>query len=388
MQATDAQGRTISFDSPNGAMPSENELNQMFAVKYGGQQTPSISSQGIGYVAQHPVKTLIDPLAKTITGKSLQDRALDATVQNIPTPTQAPFDANVNAARNPINQFNQIGKNSAAGAVGSALDMATTPVNYAIPASKVAGAGVDAVAGGVTGLGKFFNFDQRALSLGAKVRQVAAAAKLSTVDKFGASVDAQATANPTKTVSLENVVNDIKSSLANPESGITDEAKTVFRKTPLLNGMLKEPGSAGYIDPANVSLKDTQEIINYINTKIPKSIKASSLDVLDAQNDIRAAQLDAFPEMAQTRADYGKFAEDYKLIKSVLNPKSTPNAIMTNFNNNIAVKDAANRVLSPVVGDMAKLRSQAGIVGWLKKLGIGAIGAGAVYEVGKRVMGK
>lgn len=231
---------------------------------------------------------------------------------------------------------------------------------------------------GASNVGKFFNFDQKALSLGEKVRQVAAAAKQAEVDKFGADIDAQAAANPGKSVSLENVVSDIKTNLKD----MPPEAQSVFRKVPILKDMLKEPGMEGYVDPANVSLKDTQGIINYINTKIPISIKANSLDVLDAQNDIRAAQLEAFSGMEKTRANYAQFAKDYKLLKGSLNPKATPGAILSNFSNNIPVKDAATRVLSPVMGDMAKLRGQVALANFLKKAGIGIVGTGVVAAGG------
>ena len=45
MTATDPQGRTISFNSPDGSMPTEEQLGQMFALKYGGQQTPTQTPQ-------------------------------------------------------------------------------------------------------------------------------------------------------------------------------------------------------------------------------------------------------------------------------------------------------------------------------------------------------
>jgi len=160
------------------------------------------------------------------------------------------------------------------------------------------------------------------------------------------------------------------------------EAKSVLRRTPILKDMLSNPQLAD-----NVSLQDTQKIINYINTKVPKTIKYNHLDILDALNDTRAAQLDAFPELQAVKNEYGKFAEDYKLVRSALNPRNTPNAILTNFNNNIAVKDAANRILTPALKDMSKLRGQVGTVNFLKKLGITATGVGGLGATYKAISG-
>lgn len=394
MKFTNPQGQSIEVNSPDGSMPTESELDQMFAMKF---QTPNqiadaqINSRpsAIADLTNNPT-TMNHPLGavlRTIQGGAELMQGVPASIaldlQRVKPEDIIPNLGKVVTGQRPA-QYGDVFKGAGvpaplAAAGGLATDIALTPGGAEGMAALGKGAGKS-----ITGVKDFFNFDQRALTLGAKVRQVASAAKQSAVDYFGSSVDAQAKANPNVAVSLENVVNDIKTNL----SEMPSEAQSVFRKVPILKDMLKDPSAKGYIDPANVSLKNTQEIINYINTKIPRSIKSTSLDVLDAQNDIRAAQLDAFPQMAQTRADYGKFAEDYKLIKSALNPKSTPGAIMSNFNQNIAVKDAANRILSPVVKDMSQLRSQKNTVNLFKKIGIGAAGLDVAYEVGKKVSGR
>lgn len=236
----------------------------------------------------------------------------------------------------------------------------------------------------IQNVGKFMDFDQRALDLGQRVRSTASAAKKAEVDKFGSKLDELTINNPNKTVSLQDVVAGIQKDIPD----MSPEAQAVFRKVPKLKDMIKDPSQEGYIDPSSVPLKDTQEIINYINTKVPRNIKYNHLDIVDANHNIRAAQLQAFPEMKKIRESYGKFAEDYKLIKSALNPKATPNAIMSNFSNNIAVKDAAKRVLAPLIKDMIKLRGQKATVEWTKKLGLGAIGAEVVYATAMKMMGK
>jgi len=68
----------------------------------------------------------------------------------------------------------------------------------------------------------------------------------------------------------------------------------------------------------SVVLKDTQDIINYVQTKIPSNIKSKHIDILDTLNDIRASQLDAFPEMEQIKADYGQVMGKYNLVRNKL----------------------------------------------------------------------
>ena len=168
---------------------------------------------------------------------------------------------------------------------------------------------------------------------------------------------------------------------------MTSEAKGVFRRTPLLKDMLKNPGDKGYISPNNVSLGKTQEIINYINTKIPKNIKYNNLDVLDVQNDIRAAQLEAFPEMQQAREVYGKFANDYNLVKSALKPGSTLNTIKNNFSGNVEKQEAAKRVLGPILAEMKNYRRQIGTIDIAKKGAIAGVGVQGVYLILKKLFG-
>lgn len=392
MPVYEINGHRVEFANEPSHADIDEAARQLGANNQSSQRSDRLSlksdkpysSYGYGDALADTGKTVVNSLA------NLGENTIK-TIKSIP---QIPS-AISQAVQHPISTAGNIiqGFGSKIGEYNSmeklANKVSTDPFGFGSDAvgAGVLAAGVPGVVKGIGGtsanVGKFFNFDQKALTLGQKVRQVAGAAKQAAVDKFGSSLDSLAKKNPSTTVSLQGIVDGIKN---NPD--LPYEASSVFKKTPILRDMLKNPGDKGYVSPAAVPLKDTQEIINYINTKIPKSIKANSLDILDVQHDVRAAQLDAFPEMSGVRAEYGKFANDYALVKSALNPKSTPNAIMTNFNNNIAVKDAAKRVLAPVVKDMAKLRGQASTVGWIKKIGLTGLGLETAYEVGRRVVGR
>lgn len=62
-----------------GGLPEGFVLDQQ-SVNQPQQPQPSISNQGLNYVQQHPVKSFFDPITKTLTGESLQERSLKAPV--------------------------------------------------------------------------------------------------------------------------------------------------------------------------------------------------------------------------------------------------------------------------------------------------------------------
>lgn len=79
-------------------------------------------------IKEHPFRSVFTPLATTITGKSLQDRALDATA---PTHIK-PGD--------PLAYWSAFAKQAGSGMAGSVADMATTPATYIpIPVGRVVG---------------------------------------------------------------------------------------------------------------------------------------------------------------------------------------------------------------------------------------------------------
>lgn len=104
-----------------------------------GTQTPPLSAmQQAGNIAKQGFKFITTPLSKTLTGKSLQDYAIQAVQNNNPKYGQspnAPFDKNVKNVVAPT-----FLKTAGAGMAGSAADMATTPSSYIpIPGSRILG---------------------------------------------------------------------------------------------------------------------------------------------------------------------------------------------------------------------------------------------------------
>lgn len=266
---------------------------------------------------------------------------------------------------NKINEYNSMDK--------LANKVSTDPIGFgsdAVTAGMLAQGGTSLAKGIVQGgknIGEAFNFDKKGLDLAQKARIVASQTHQAKIDSFGLSQEVIQKANPNSSISLADTVDSIKQNMVD----MAPEAKAVFRKVPILKDMLKEPGAEGYIDPNNITLQDSQKIINYMNTKIPNTIKSNHLDILDAQNDIRAAQLDAFPDMQKVREIYGQHAKDYKLVKSSLRPGATVNAIKSNFANNTEIKDAATRIFTPdILKGMKNYRNKINAINVLKGIGI------------------
>lgn len=199
--------------------------------------------------------------------------------------------------------------------------------------------------------------------------------KQTAVNKFGQQLDELAQANPTRTISLRNTVDDIVTNL----DDLPLEVKSTFRRTPKFNKMLDNPELAN-----EVSLKDTQDIINYVQTKIPSNIKSKHIDILDTLNDIRASQLDAFPEMAGVRADYTKIIEPFKQIKNQFKFNKLLKAIQTDFGGPEGINAVKQLLPKNVIKEMGGYKNIANSLKLLKYIGQ-RVGAGIAIGGGIKV---
>lgn len=344
-------------------------------------QTPSIASQGLGYLAQHPVLSAMQPLAKTITGTSLQDMAQNASQMPIPQARQAPFDSNVQMAGSPIGNAIRTGVPAIAGTLGGVADQLTSPINAALgPLAKGAITGTVHTAEALPAVLNSAKGAQFAQS----IRQAFVGVKKAAVDKFGNDLDALAIKNPDKTVSLGDVVKNINENF----DDMSTNAKSALRNTPVLRDFL--PKADGTVPPAasaemdNVKLSDIQKIINHMNTKIPGNIKSSDLDLLNTLQDVKAAQLDAFPEMSQIRANYAQVAQPHQNLQNYFKFNKLLGAIKGGFGGDEG-QQAIEKLLPPdVLQKIGSYKNAIGLVNGVKKAGIatgiGALGYGGFAE--------
>lgn len=188
-----------------------------------------------------------------------------------------------------------------------------------IPQSAISG--ISKFGSGIANLPKVANYN-KGNAFAKEIRQSFVQAHTNKVSEFGGMLDELAARNPTKKVSLQNVALEIDANW----NDLPSEVKSVIKKTPYLRDMVGKGGKA-----TDINLKQSQEIINYINTKIPKNIRANNLEVIDLVNNIKGSQLEAFPEMESVRAAYKKFIEPYNQVKGQFKFNKLLTAIKNKF---------------------------------------------------------
>jgi hypothetical protein len=182
--------------------------------------------------------------------------------------------------------------------------------------------GVEALKGGRDNVLKVINMKKGA-GFAESIRASFVQAHSDKVATFGNQIDQLSAKYPTTSVSLQTVVDDLNNNWAE----LNPEVKSVIKKTPYLRDMV---GAKPKMSP-ELPLAKSQEVINYMNTKVPKNIRFNNLEVIDTINNVRGSQLQAFPEMEGVRADYKTFIEPYNQVKSQFKFGKLLNAIKNKF---------------------------------------------------------
>lgn len=364
------------------------------AVEQNISQRPS-QFQGLVDMAkniqQHPIKTLSDPMLNARMGLNtlgavagtveapIASVGLDVQRGNI-NPQMAINAVNAVRGKNPA----QLGDIVRTTGFGGGLNEPLAASAGLLGMAKIGNIPIDRIAGNIgnkignTNLAKAMSSNKSSAFAG-EIRNAFVNAHTQEVDKFGRAIDALAKQRPDASVSLRGVVDEING------SDLPNEVKNVFKKTPILRDMLKTPDLAD-----KVPLKSAQDIINYINTKVPKNIRANNLDLIDTLNSIKAAQLDAFPEMAKVKADYAGFIQPYNNIKNMFKVGKLLESVKSNFKDP-ELRMAVDKVLpKSVIKQMGGYRRAANVIkmAWkaIPLAGLAAAG-GAGYGIGRIVTG-
>jgi hypothetical protein len=157
---------------------------------------------------------------------------------------------------------------------------------------------------------------------------------------------------------MSDIVGDIQS---NPE--LSKEALSIFKRTPKLDNILQNPRLA-----SEVSLQDAQDILNHLNTKVPKNIRANNLDLIETISSIKAKQLDAFPEMEGIRAEYAKFAQPYNNVKAKFKYNQLLKSIENKFGGAEALRDVEKILPKKLLREMRNYRAGQKLVNTPKAL--------------------
>lgn len=238
-----------------------------------------------------------------------------------------------------------------------------------------AGAGLEKVGN----LIKSQNIEEQT-GLARKIRQAFVEVKKSATDKFGGKLDELSAKYPNKKIDLSNIGDEINSDIDN----YTGEFKNIVKKIP---GVKYNKGKFTF--PDEIDVKDAQGMINYLNTKVPANIKYQHLDLLDLESDLRASQLDAFPEMSAIRDEYRKVIQPYNSIKNQFKFNRLLGAINNDFGG-AEGKQALEEVFKDnpkILKEMGGYKNsvkalKAGKEIMVKLLQAGAVGAGIGGAVG------
>lgn len=264
-----------------------------------------------------------------------------------------------------------------------------------IPEEALKGAAIGAVTGAVgkgisklakgIGVGSFSKVidSKKGAAFANKIRSEFVNVKVKAVKAFEKTLDDLVAKSPETKVPLKGVVDDISVNIHT----MPQEIKSVLNKTPYLKDMLK---SENPLSPDTLNVKQVQEITNYLNTKVPKNIRANNLDLLDVISDIKAAQLEAFPtEMAAARSSYAKMIEPFNNVKNQFKFNKVLSAIENNFGGAEGKEAVKGLLPKSVVDEMGGYKNAYETLKHLRALapwlGI-ATGAGAAGYVGGKLI--
>lgn len=200
--------------------------------------------------------------------------------------------------------------------------------------------------------------------------------KSEAIKKFGSQLKVLAKNKPGASVPLEDFADDFVANV----NDMTPQARNAIKRTPQLKGILSG-------EKTSLTVKETQDAINYLNTKVPNKPGPIRNEILDSINDLRASQLDAFPEMAGVRDEYRKVIEPFNNVKNYFRFNKLLSAIKNDFGGPEG-RQAVESLLSPEtvkkMGGMQEAMKMSSALSELaRNLTIGissAIGAGMVFR--------
>jgi len=186
-------------------------------------------------------------------------------------------------------------------------------------------------------------------------------------------------------------------SINNP--GLASEVKSIIRRirnpkqAKLLQDLIKNPDKA-----KQLTLNQAQDIkvavqqAPSIKTKLAQgkfaNWKPGEMELLDLLDDIRLAQSEIFPEMAQVRAPYAKYMENYKVVKNMFKPTQLLGKIRKGFGNE-EVEAMVKAVLPEDVFNAIKgYRSTVKSIKSGLKLGLAGVGIEATRRMLNKISGQ
>lgn len=374
------------------------------------QPTESMATQGMDYLRQHPVKSLVDPIAKTLTGSSISE-----TVDN--KMGMEPFTRNFDLyGNNPLANAKAIAEGTTQGIMANVADMVTSPVAQIsqmkgvqqlgtalanTKAGKAVGNVMNAdviksLRGGVNRIARNINNIKDPAKFGQEVRGSLFEAKRAVGKTFENDLNALVNKNPDGRINLSNELGMMKNAVDNQAEnpGLAQQINAVIRKiknpedAKLLNEIIQDPNKA-----SSLTLKQSQSIKNAIEKApaIASKLKMGKFaqytdgerELLDLVANVKNAQLEVFPGLADIRKPYAEYMQNYNQVKNMFKSSSLLNKVRSGFGNE-EIQQIINSVLpEKTIADIRGFRNAEEVVrimkqgaGWL--IGIGA--GKAIYD--------
>lgn len=345
IEEANAAMKEANFQRNRAAIAASGVNPYVDAMMKSGQQASSLAvGGGVGYKLGQ------------LAGQSVLKQALAGTAGGAVSGALQPSDTLKEQARN----------TAVGGAIGGAL-----------------GGGLQLAGKGIKSFGEILRklptrlSDTKSAEFANKIRQAYTNTKSEAVKKFGSGLDELAIKNPDKKVNLfEN--NNIQNIVTDPD--LTTEASAVFKKTPILRDII-----SGKRSP-EVTAKEAQDIANYLQFKVPQSVKSQHLDIIDMINEVKSSQANAFPtEMSSLRKEYARIAEPFKDLKSKLKLQNALQSIDAGFGGAVQRQQLKElfknnpELLKEMGGYKGAGKLLSGIK-WSAGVGATAIGGKAVFD--------
>lgn len=314
-------------------------LDDIYSSVNAPKQETGISGQDIqNHPFQSVGKTLVQPIAKSLTGKSMEERAVeDINKPDYLQSETAPFDKNIP----------QNGENPAMAKVvnGQLEDQVTTPLNYV--GGKIIEPVGKGISGAVKGLGDLLEGAKNVkdpATFAQSVRNSLFSQKQQVGKNFGDAVEKLSQANPNVGVDLSEPAQSLKNAMADQENnpGLAGQINGIIRgvkdpdKAKLITEIIEDPSKA-----KNLTLQQSNDIKTAIQnspsiaTKLKQGKFAQytpgDLEVLDLLDNVKLKQGEVFPELAEIRKPYADYMQNYNQVKNMFKPGTLIGKIKNGF---------------------------------------------------------
>lgn len=177
-------------------------------------------------------------------------------------------------------------------------------------------------------------------------------AKSAASEKYGAGLEKLANDNPATKVNLRPVIDQL-----NAEIAYEPKLRNAIGRVPQLSSLLDNPKVA-----EGMGIKEAQQIVNDLQSKISSGklkgigVRPDDIPLLDAVHDIKSQMVQAFPDIADMRKDYGEILNRFNVVRNKLKPGNLSKAVKENFGD-AEVEDAAKKLLKDAPEILARMRN-------------------------------